>query len=205
MIVPAKCGGSYHGQPNSGGNAETFRPEHSACYVGGFFILENGGTTMNIKLLKLLSKNARYSVQDLAVMTGMDEEAVKQEMAQMEKDGLIRGYKAVVDWERMDSSTVSAIIELKVTPKAGLGFEEVAQRVMKYPEVESVYLMSGGYDLSVVVKGKTFQEVALFVAKELSTIDSVLSTSTHFVLRRYKELDVELFGEDGDDRGNFSL
>jgi DNA-binding Lrp family transcriptional regulator len=138
-------------------------------------------------------------------MTGMDEEAVKQEMAQMEKDGLIRGYKAVVDWERMDSSTVSAIIELKVTPKAGLGFEEVAQRVMKYPEVESVYLMSGGYDLSVVVKGKTFQEVALFVAKELSTIDSVLSTSTHFVLRRYKELDVELFGEDGDDRGNFSL
>lgn len=160
---------------------------------------------MNIKLLKLLSKNARYSVQDLAVMTGMDEEAVKQEMAQMEKDGLIRGYKAVVDWERMDSSTVSAIIELKVTPKAGLGFEEVAQRVMKYPEVESVYLMSGGYDLSVVVKGKTFQEVALFVAKELSTIDSVLSTSTHFVLRRYKELDVELFGEDGDDRGNVSL
>ena len=95
---------------------------------------------MNMKLLKLLSKNARYSVQDLAVMTGMDEEAVKQEMAQMEKDGLIRGYKAVVDWERMDSSTVSAIIELKVTPKAGLGFEEVAQRVMKYPEVDSVYL-----------------------------------------------------------------
>ena len=160
---------------------------------------------MNIKLLKLLSKNARYSVQDLAVMTGMTEDAVSQEMAQMEKDGLIRGYKAVVDWERMDSSTVSAIIELKVTPKAGLGFEEVAPRVMKYPEVESVYLMSGGYDLSVVVKGKTFQEVALFVAKELSTIDSVLSTSTHFVLRRYKELDVELFGEDGDDRGNVSL
>ncbi len=160
---------------------------------------------MNVKLLKLLSHNARYSVQDLAVMAGMSEDEVKEQIEQMEKNGLIRGYKAVVDWERMDSTTVSAIIELKVTPKAGLGFEEVARRVMKYPEVESVYLMSGGYDLSVVVKGKTFQEVALFVAKELSTIDSVLSTSTHFVLRRYKELDVELFGEDGDDRGNFSL
>jgi DNA-binding Lrp family transcriptional regulator len=160
---------------------------------------------MNMKLLKLLSKNARYKIEDLAIMTELTQDEVRAEIEQMEKNGLIRGYKAVVDWERMDSANVSAIIELKVTPKAGLGFEEVARRVMKYPEVESVYLMSGGYDLSVVVKGKTFQEVALFVAKELSTIDSVLSTSTHFVLRRYKELDVELFGEDGDDRGNFSL
>ena len=160
---------------------------------------------MNVKLLKLLSKNARYTVEDLAVMTGCSEEEIKNDLAVLEKEGMIRGYKTVIDWERLDSAYVSAIIELKVTPKAGLGFEEVARRVMKYPEVESVYLMSGGYDLSVVVKGKTFQEVALFVAKELSTIDSVLSTSTHFVLRRYKELDVELFGEDGDDRGNFSL
>lgn len=160
---------------------------------------------MNVKLLKLLSKNARYTVEDLATMIGCSEEEIKNELAELEKEGMIRGYKTVIDWERLDSAYVSAIIELKVTPKAGLGFEEVARRVMKYPEVESVYLMSGGYDLSVVVKGKTFQEVALFVAKELSTIDSVLSTSTHFVLRRYKELDVELFGEDGDDRGNFSL
>jgi DNA-binding Lrp family transcriptional regulator len=160
---------------------------------------------MNVKLLKLLSKNARYTVEDLATMIGCSEEEIKNDLAELEKEGMIRGYKTVIDWERLDSAYVSAIIELKVTPKAGLGFEEVARRVMKYPEVESVYLMSGGYDLSVVVKGKTFQEVALFVAKELSTIDSVLSTSTHFVLRRYKELDVELFGEDGDDRGNFSL
>ena len=160
---------------------------------------------MNVKLLKLLSKNARYTVEELATMIGRGEDEIKKDLSQLEKEGLIRGYKTVIDWERLDSAYVSAIIELKVTPKAGLGFEEVARRVMKYPEVESVYLMSGGYDLSVVVKGKTFQEVALFVAKELSTIDSVLSTSTHFVLRRYKELDVELFGEDGDDRGNFSL
>ena len=113
---------------------------------------------MNLKLLKLLSKNAHYTTQELAVMADMTEEAVVQEIAQMEENGLIRGYKAVVDWERMDSAFVSAIIELKVTPKAGLGFEEVALRVMKYPEVESVYLMSGVYDLNVVVKGKSLQD-----------------------------------------------
>ena len=160
---------------------------------------------MNLKLLKLLSKNARLKDDELAVMTGTDEKDVHKNIAEMEKEGLIRGYKAVIDWERIDNSHVSALIELKVTPKAGLGFEEVAMKVSKYPEVESVYLMSGGYDLSVTVRGKTFQEVAMFVAKELSTIDSVISTTTHFILRRYKELDVELIGKPTDDRGNFSL
>ena len=160
---------------------------------------------MNLKLLKLLNKNARYRNEELAAMTGREEQEVAAEIKSMEEQGVIRGYKAVIDWERMDSAYVSALIELRVTPKAGLGFEEVAKKVMKYPEVESVYLMSGGYDLSVMVKGKTFQEVALFVAKELSTIDSVVSTATHFVLRRYKELDVELVNSDRDDRGNFSL
>ena len=160
---------------------------------------------MNLKLLKLLSKNARYRDDELAAMTGYEESEIRDEIKEMEDKGLIRGYKTVVDWERMDSAYVSALIELRVTPKAGLGFEEVAKKVMKYPEVESVYLMSGGYALSVMVKGKTFQEVALFVAKELSTIDSVISTATHFVLRRYKELDVELIGSDKDDRGNISL
>ena len=104
-----------------------------------------------------------------------------------------------------DEESLSAIIELKVTPKAGLGFEDVAAKVMKYPEVESVYLMSGVYDLNVVVKGKTFQDVAKFVAKELSTIESVTSTATHFVLRRYKELDVELLGAGKDERGSYLL
>ena len=160
---------------------------------------------MNLKLLKLLSKNARLKDDELAVMTGADEKEVHNNIAEMEKEGLIRGYKAVIDWERIDNTHVSALIELKVTPKAGLGFEEVAMKVAKYPEVESVYLMSGGYDLSVTVRGKTFQEVAMFVAKELSTIDSVISTTTHFILRRYKELDVELIGKPTDDRGNLSL
>ncbi len=160
---------------------------------------------MNIKLLKLLNKDSRVSVADLAVMLGMSEEEVNAEISEMEREGVIRGYKAVVDWDRLDSAYVSAIIELKVTPKAGYGFEDIAAKVMRYPEVETVYLMSGVYDLSVVVKGKTFQDVAKFVAKELSTLESVTSTATHFVLRRYKELDVELLGSGKDERGSYSL
>ena len=147
---------------------------------------------MNMKLLKLLNKDARYSVEDLAVMLGISEEDVASEIDQMEKNGVICGYKPLIDWEKVDESFISAVIEIKVIPKAGLGFEEVAKRVMKYPAVETVYLMSGGYDLLVLVKGKTFKEVAMFVSKELSTIDSVTSTATHFVLRRYKEMDVDL-------------
>ena len=160
---------------------------------------------MNLKLLKLLNKNARYRDDELAAMTGRDEAEIQNEIKAMEDQGIIRGYKAVVDWERMDSAYVSALIELRVTPKAGLGFEEVAKKVMKYPEVESVYLMSGVYDLNVVVKGKTLPEVANFIAKELSTMESVTSTATHFVLRRYKELDVELLGSGKDERGSYLL
>ena len=160
---------------------------------------------MNVQILKLLAKDSSIGADTIAVMLGMDTATVCAEIAEMEREGLIRGYKAVVDWERLDSAYVSAIIELKVTPKAGLGFEDVAAKVMCYPEVESVYLMSGVYDLNVVVKGKTFQEVAKFVAKELSTIDSVTSTATHFVLRRYKELDVALLGSEKDERGSYSL
>ena len=160
---------------------------------------------MNVKLLKLMERDAHTSVADMATMLGMTEDAVRAEIAEMEQAGIIRGYKTVVDWERLDDAFVSAIIELKVTPKAGLGFEDVAAKVMKYPEVESVYLMSGVYDLNVVVKGKTFHEVAKFVAKELSTIESVTSTATHFVLRRYKEMDVELLGDSEDERGSYSF
>lgn len=160
---------------------------------------------MNIKLLKLLSNNARYSVNELATMLGTDEKTVQEEINEMKNNGLICGYKAVIDWEKLDTGAVSAIIELKVSPQADHGFEEVAKRVMMYDEVESVYLMSGGYDLCVTVRGKSFQQVAMFVAKELSTIDAVNSTATHFILRRYKELDVVLCDGDYDDRGSISL
>lgn len=160
---------------------------------------------MNTQLLKLLEQNARYSDADLATMLGISEAEVSAEIEQLKKDGVIRGFKTVVDWERLDSAYVSALIELKVTPQADSGFEDTAKKVMKYDEVESVYLMSGGYDLCVMVKGKTFQEVAMFVGKVLAPMKGVVSTATHFVLRRYKELDVILCGDESDDRGNFWL
>lgn len=160
---------------------------------------------MNVKLLKLLSKNARYTVNELSVMTGLSEGEVRSEVAEMERDGLIRGYKAVIDWERLDSAKVSAIIELKVEPQPDVGFEQIADEVKKYPEVETVYLMSGGYDLCVIVKGKTFQEVAMFVAKQLAPMKYVVSTATHFILRRYKEFDIELIGDETDDREKISF
>lgn len=160
---------------------------------------------MKYEILKLLDKNARYSAYDIATMLNISTDEVNDSIKQLEKDGLIRGYKAVIDWEKLDSAYVSAIIEINVVPKVGLGFEEVAEKIMKYPEVESVYLMSGVYDLNVVVKGKTLHDIARFVAKELATIDSVTSTTTHFVMRRYKEMDVELISGEQDDRGQFWL
>jgi DNA-binding Lrp family transcriptional regulator len=137
-------------------------------------------------------------------MAGLEKSEVEAEIRELEAAGIIRGYKTVIDWEKLDNAKVSALIELKVIPQDE-GFEKVAKTVMKYKEVESVYLMSGSFDLCVIVKGKTFQEVAMFVAKELATMHEVTSTATHFVLRRYKELDVELIGEDTDDRGAYSL
>ena len=160
---------------------------------------------MKYEILKLLARNARYSCDEIATMLGTDADTVKNTIKQLEKEGLLRGYKAVIDWEKTDGAYVSAIVEVNVVPKAGLGFEEVAEKVMKYDEVESVYLMSGVYDLNVVVKGKTLQDIARFVAKELATIDSVTSTTTHFVMRRYKEMDVELLTDKEDDRGQLWL
>ena len=157
------------------------------------------------KILKMLEKNARTLYEDIAAVNAISTEEAKERVKALEAAGVIRAYKGVIDWERVDSDRVSAIIELKVTPKAGFGFEEVAQRVAKYPEVESVSLMSGAFDLNVVVKGKTFHEVSNFVAKELSVIDSVTSTGTQFVMRRYKEFNVELISDDEDERGKISL
>lgn len=160
---------------------------------------------MKIEILKLLSRNAKYTAEDIAVMLDSDINTIKTAIKELEEDGLLRGYKAVVDWEKLDDAYASAIVELNVVPKAGLGFEEVAKKIMAYHQVESVYLMSGVYDLNVVVKGKTLKEIAWFVAKELATIDSVTSTTTHFVMRRYKELDVELVSYEEDDRGQIPV
>ena len=157
------------------------------------------------KILKLLEKNARFTAEDIAAVLGIDSSAVSARIKELENEGVIRGYKSVIDWEKLDGDRASAIIELTVTPSAGHGFEEIAARIAKYPEVESVSLVSGGYDLSVTVKGRTFHEVCNFVAHELATIDAVTSTRTQFIMRRYKELDIELATTEKDERVNISL
>ncbi len=160
---------------------------------------------MNTKILKILANDARCPIEDIAIMSGLSKSEVETEIKELEVAGLIRGYKAVIDWEKLDDAFVSALIELKVIPQDKFGFEKIAETIMKYKAVETVYLMSGSYDLCVIVKGKTFQEVAMFVAKELATMPEITSTATHFVLRRYKELDVELVDSEKDDRGAYSL
>lgn len=138
-------------------------------------------------LLKLLEDNARYPDATLAAMLGVSEAQVQQELKKYEQQGIIRGYKAIVDWEKTDRDYVSARIELKVTPKKDRGFEELAEVIAQYDEVQSLYLMSGGYDLALTIVGKTFKDIASFVAYRLAPLDSVQSTATHFILRKYKE------------------
>lgn len=139
------------------------------------------------RLLTLLDENARLSTAQLAVMLNKAESEVAEEIAAYEKAGVIRGYKALINWEKVDENKASALIELRVSPKRDRGFDEIANRIMQFDEVESVYLMSGGYDLAVKVHGRSMQEIAMFVMRRLSTLDSVLSTATHFILTRYKD------------------
>ena len=160
---------------------------------------------MNNKILRLIENNARMSVQDIATAVSTDAAEVATAIREMENAGIIRGYKTIIDREKLDENTVSATIELKVVPKAERGFEEVADRIARYPEVESVSLMSGGCDLSVVVTGKTFREVSTFVAKELATIDEVTATATQFIMKRYKDHGLLLTDEEIDDRDTVSL
>ena len=156
------------------------------------------------KLVKLLQEDATLTAQQLSVMIGMTEAEVSSAMHKLEKDGVIKGYRALVNWERTDANRASALIELRVTPKKDSGFDEIAARVKAFPEVESVYLMSGGYDLAVIVTAATMSEIAMFVAKRLATIDGVLSTATHFILTKYKEGNVDFTSEDDeiDERGS---
>ena len=139
------------------------------------------------KLLKLLDTDARMSAEQLAVMLGLSKAEVEERLSTLEKAGVVRGYKALIDWDKTDREYVTAVIDLQIAPSKDRGFDAVAEAIMAFDEVESVLLMSGGYDLQLVIKGQTFQEIALFVAKRLSPLDDVLSTATHFVLRTYKK------------------
>ncbi len=139
------------------------------------------------KLLSLLKENARYSVKELSVLLNQSEDVVEAAIKAYETQGVLKGYTTIIDESKIDEAPVYALIELKVAPKKEAGFQDIADRVMSMEEVESVYLMAGVYDLAVFVKGKTMHDVAMFVAKRLSTLDDVLSTATHFVLSKYKE------------------
>ena len=152
------------------------------------------------QLVQILAGNARLTSQQLAAMTGDTPEGVEAKLAALQADGVIRGYKAVVDWDKTDRDFCTARIELKVTPKSGMGFDEIAGTIAQFDEVESVELMSGGYDLGLTVTGKTFKDVALFVAQRLAPLDSVESTATHFVLKTYKQGGIMTCGEEKDER-----
>ena len=153
-------------------------------------------------LLSLLNENARLTNAQLAVMLGKTEEEVEKEIADYQQKGIIKGYKALINWKKVDHHKTTALIELKVQPKKESGFDEIAKKIMQFSKVESVYLMSGGFDLAVMVHGDSIQDIAMFVAKRLSPLDSVLSTATHFILTRYKEGDVILTSPKEEDRRN---
>ena len=152
------------------------------------------------QLIQILANNARLSAEQLAAMTGSTPAQVAARIDALQAEGVIRGYKAVVDWEKTDRDFCTARIELKVTPKRGMGFEEVAGIIAQFDEVESVELMSGGYDLGLTVTGKTFKDVAMFVAQRLAPLDSVESTATHFVLKTYKQGGIMTCGQEKDER-----
>ena len=155
-------------------------------------------------LIELLKQNARLSNKELAAMTGTSEAEVEKKIKELEHSGAIKGYSAVVSDELADKDSVTAFIEVKVTPKADCGFDDIAKTIMMYDEVESLTLMSGAFDLAVTISGTNYKEVALVVAQRLSTIDGVISTATHFVLKRYNEKGFFIEGEDADERGFIS-
>lgn len=148
------------------------------------------------KLLQLLSTNSGFTTSEISSMLGEPEDYIKAQIKEYENKGIIKGYQAVVNWDGLDDNFVEALIELRVTPKKETGFDEMAELCMAFEEVESVYLMAGVYDFALIVKGETMQDIAMFVAKKLSTIDGVLSTGTHFIMRRYKDRGMNLINSD---------
>ena len=159
------------------------------------------------KVLSLIENDARLTKEKIAVMLDRSEDEIAEILQALENEGVVLGYKALVDWDKTDKEYVTALIELKVTPQRDRGFQKVAERIANYPEVKDMYLMSGAYDYCVIIEGKTMKQVALFVAEKLATIENVISTSTHFVLRKYKNNGVT-FGKEEEDvtdeRGNIN-
>ena len=142
---------------------------------------------MREELLSIIERNSRIDLKELAVILGVEEIDVVNELSALEKEGIICGYHTLIDWDKTSLEKVTALIEVRVTPQRGQGFDKIAERIYKYPEVRTVYLISGGYDLLVTLEEKSLKEISNFVSVKLSTLDSVLSTATHFILKRYKD------------------
>jgi DNA-binding Lrp family transcriptional regulator len=153
-------------------------------------------------LLNLLENDARLTPEQIAIMLDKEVGDIKKLIYEYEKEGVILGYKAMIDWDKIEREYVSAMIELKVTPQRDKGFGSISEKITRYPEVQSVYLMSGSFDILVFIEGRTMKEVAFFVAEKLSPMDSITSTSTHFVLRKYKDKGVVFGVPEKDIRGS---
>ena len=155
---------------------------------------------MREKILAIMEKNSRIDIKDLAVLLGESEVAVANEIADMEKENIICGYHTLINWDKAGVEKVSALIEVRVTPQRGMGFDKVAERIYNYPEVNSVYLISGSFDLLVTIEGKSLREVSQFVSEKLSALDSVLSTQTNFILKKYKDHGTIMAAKSKDER-----
>ena len=142
---------------------------------------------MREKILAVIEKNSRIDIKDLALLLGEPETAIANEIADMEKEKIIRGYHTLINWDNTGEEKVTALIEVKVTPQRGQGFDKIAERIYNFPEVNAVYLMSGGFDFTVIIEERTMREVAQFVSDKLAPMDAILSTATHFVLKKYKD------------------
>ena len=142
---------------------------------------------MRQRILAVLEKNSRISAEELAALLGEQPEAVAAELENLEQENIICGYHTLIDWDKTSVEKVNALIEVRVTPQRGQGFDKIAERIYNYPEVKSVYLISGGFDLLVTLEEKTLKDIAMFVSDKLSTLDCVLSTGTHFILKKYKD------------------
>ena len=153
-------------------------------------------------LLRHIEEDSRLTPEQLSVLCHKEVGDVKEMIRKSEADGTILGYSAVIDWEKLDDDRVNALIELSIIPQRDSGFDKVAERIANYPEVKSLYLMSGGYDLAVFVEGKTMKEVAFFVARKLASLNEVTATATHFVLTKFKEKGVMFGRKKKDERGN---
>ena len=154
------------------------------------------------ELLKLLENDARLTPEELALMLDKEVGDIREMIDAYERDGVIVGYHTMIDWDKTDREYVTAMIEVKTTPQRDGGFDKIAETIYQYPEVQSLYLMSGGFDLCVLIEGRTMKEVAFFVAQKLATIENVTSTATHFVLRKYKDKGLVYGYAEPDERGN---